>query len=385
MPEEQSQNLTLHLYELINNAHWEYFFFDENCSYHLLKAIEAVTPEHDLTGTLNTWVIPIDTIKVLINAGIVQSWTFRPSLHSRIKRSYDSLSPEQRTDFHVSLKGNKVVTNDVAVLDTAILYMNYNKHSAQGAIGDNAAALTKELLRKRAQSGIANPTPAKPNPYPPHDKPGTFRYGLGFEHSQSSAWLTATIRPAVHEYLSGTDPSSSNLEVVFLAPSLRYGISEKYLDLDQMILISTANFRQTNPVGFSPAWRILADIASEDDPEACRNCKSVRFLPAIGAAAEAFAGTLQGALLATLHAEYSTNFLDNHRLGAGALLQILYHFEAVKIVAKAEKWWDYRKSTIQTMHLHLTIPTAKDQEIWISTQHDIKELDSFGLTYSVYK
>jgi hypothetical protein len=385
LSEEQTIDLTLHLYELIQNARWEYFFFDENCSYHLLKAIEVVTPEHDLTGELNAWVIPIDTIKILIKSEIVKNWTYRPSLHSRIKRNYDSLTSEQRSIFHDTIDKDMASTADVAILDTAILYMNYKKHNKQGMTTESDTTLMRDLLRKRAQSGALNKTVETVAPIPPQEKPGTFRYGLGLSRSLSSTWLTANIRPAVHEYLSGTDPSGSNHEVVFLAPSLRYNISKTYMDLDHMVFISTANFRQTNPVGFSLAWRILVDVASVSDINVCRFCKSLRFLPAMGTAWAAFQERVLGIALATIHAEYSPYFSDNHRLGAGVMLQLMFHLDLAKLVTKAERWWDYRGSVNEAADLKLVIPASRDREIWASAEYTDQKSTLFTVSYNIYK
>src|ERR1700761_1451109 len=74
-----------------------YFFLYRNCSYELLRVIEAVKPEWNLSERFATHVIPIDTVRVLLDQpDTLKSVHYRPSLHRRLRAKWAGLSPESR-------------------------------------------------------------------------------------------------------------------------------------------------------------------------------------------------------------------------------------------------------------------------------------------------
>ena len=87
------RRLALHLWELREHQ-FTYFYFDENCSYHILALLQVARPSMNILAELRNWVIPVDTIKVLLQQkDILRAAVFRPSaatkLRSRIAASDD--------------------------------------------------------------------------------------------------------------------------------------------------------------------------------------------------------------------------------------------------------------------------------------------------------
>lgn len=72
--------LLAHLWELEASTHFDYYFFDENCSWQILRLLEAADPTWKLTERQPFYVIPGDTVKVLQKAGKLGEPVFRPSL-----------------------------------------------------------------------------------------------------------------------------------------------------------------------------------------------------------------------------------------------------------------------------------------------------------------
>ena len=75
-----------HIWEL-DKIKFDYFFFDENCSYHLLSLLEAARPSLHLRDKLWPWVIPGETVRIINAAKLVKNKVFRPAnttkLHHR--------------------------------------------------------------------------------------------------------------------------------------------------------------------------------------------------------------------------------------------------------------------------------------------------------------
>ncbi|EMY24798.1 PF13387 domain protein [Leptospira interrogans serovar Australis str. 200703203] len=84
--EEQSKRITAHIWEL-GSTHFDYFFFDENCSYQLLSLLEIGNPELKLRDRFNLYTIPSDTVKLILEQeGLVRKKSYRPSLSSKMNQ-----------------------------------------------------------------------------------------------------------------------------------------------------------------------------------------------------------------------------------------------------------------------------------------------------------
>ena len=78
------KKMVMHIWEL-QEIYAYYYFFDENCSYHILFLLEAARPGLHLTDQPNWWVIPIDTVRALQDAGVIESAEYRPSRATKIR------------------------------------------------------------------------------------------------------------------------------------------------------------------------------------------------------------------------------------------------------------------------------------------------------------
>ena len=92
-----------HVWEL-DLVNFDYYFFDENCSFRLMELLEVARPEVSLTEHFPVVAIPVDTAKVVERAGMVESVFYRPSNQARLKFNIDQLSPiEQAVALDLSL------------------------------------------------------------------------------------------------------------------------------------------------------------------------------------------------------------------------------------------------------------------------------------------
>lgn len=104
--EEPSRRIASHVWEL-GSTYFDYFFFDENCSYHLLSLIEIGNPELRLRDKFNLYTIPSDTVKLILEReGLVRKKTYRPSLSSKLEQKLFNLDEEERKKVFEYLNGN---------------------------------------------------------------------------------------------------------------------------------------------------------------------------------------------------------------------------------------------------------------------------------------
>lgn len=72
--------LLAHLWELESTTYFDYYFFDENCSWQILRLLEAASPELKLSSLSPFYVIPSETVRILKENKIITEPVYRPSL-----------------------------------------------------------------------------------------------------------------------------------------------------------------------------------------------------------------------------------------------------------------------------------------------------------------
>ena len=72
-----------HIWELQHINSW-YFFFDENCSYHMLWLAEIARPSARLRDHFTYHVIPPETVRAFEKEGLVSNKHFRPSKRTKL-------------------------------------------------------------------------------------------------------------------------------------------------------------------------------------------------------------------------------------------------------------------------------------------------------------
>ncbi len=93
--QEQYHRLLRHAWEL-GNAYFDYYFFKENCAYHILSLLEVADPNLHLTDQFHFATIPADTIRLLTRQKeLVQKITYRPARSTLLKRKREALTKEE--------------------------------------------------------------------------------------------------------------------------------------------------------------------------------------------------------------------------------------------------------------------------------------------------
>ena len=88
---EETKRIVLHLWEL-KNIKFDYYFFDENCSYRLLELLQVARPELKLTQQFGLTAIPIDTVRSIEQANLMQGTVYRPSQTTSINYLLNKLN-----------------------------------------------------------------------------------------------------------------------------------------------------------------------------------------------------------------------------------------------------------------------------------------------------
>ena len=235
--------LLQHAWELrgIWSAYW---FFDENCSFNLLFLIQAARPGLQLTGNAGAWVLPVDTVRWIADAGLVQDVTWRPSLATRVRGGRVSLGSD--ADLAVALARGEcdLASVQAAVSDPTLQAQVLDLtgeclHALAGRRAITQAEYRSRLvatLKARAALGKQPATPLPPTPTRPDQGHPSTRLALGGggdNHDQSFA--TLALRPALHDLLDPPSGYLSTAQVAMGEVDLRWregdGIELQQLDV----------------------------------------------------------------------------------------------------------------------------------------------------------
>ncbi len=207
--ESEQLKFVNHLYEM-RKARIRYYFLSKNCSYMVLELIEAVRPDIDLSsGYKNMWVIPLDTLKTILNEqNLVSETNYRPARHTKIKHSIQNMSAKQYDAFLNGVKNYDYDMPDLSekeqaeVLETAYQYFQYRYVERDLELAEyrkNSFA----VLRKRSQlpeTKLQSDFEGE-NPVYAHD---SMQISLGTGIYNKQSYEEIIIRPA---YTSLTDNS----------------------------------------------------------------------------------------------------------------------------------------------------------------------------------
>lgn len=204
-----------HLFEL-ERTYFDYYFLDENCSYHLLGALEAAKP--DLSATDQFWyqVIPADSVRVLNSIpNLIGEIRYRPALQTlfqnqtvtatgeelRLAKALTSLDIDQR-NAAVAKNRNQALASQVTALDLALDY------GAVLAVKNPTEfePINHQLRGERAATGAQTDERVIPRPTRPEEGHDPGRLGISIDHYDTATGLARRIglqfRFAYHERLS---------------------------------------------------------------------------------------------------------------------------------------------------------------------------------------
>lgn len=92
---EETARMVEHVWEL-KQIRFDYFFFDENCSYRLLELLEIAHPGIELTEHFPLTAIPTDTVRAVKDAGLVERIDYRPSRERELLARAEPLESEEQ-------------------------------------------------------------------------------------------------------------------------------------------------------------------------------------------------------------------------------------------------------------------------------------------------
>lgn len=207
LSEDETERLIQHLWEL-KGINFPYYFFDENCSYRILELLEVARPGIDLTAAFPLTAIPIDTVRVVQQAGMVLGKQFRPAQGTVLKQRLAGLAPAlQESVITLSQVPERLDEAELQALDpsmrarlidAAYKYLRYTQTGAERDPG--VAQRSFRLLQALRQEAASLPDDAvvvDPDSSPDLSH-GSRRLALGAWTEEEREYLTLGLRLSLH-------------------------------------------------------------------------------------------------------------------------------------------------------------------------------------------
>ena len=256
-----------HLWEF-RGAYFDYYFFKENCSYHLLSLLEIARPALKLRDKFTFWTIPLDSIKTLIsNDKILKKIRFRPSRRWEMENNIQLLNDNEKKSIHSILATMTFKKSEAwhqlqdnrkfLLLDTLNHYCLLERSEKSMQLRDEIL-LQMSQLKLGQTSDIPNTIPKSPDLG--HD---SFSIAAGIGHANLSGhFRTFLIRPSLHDMLSNDIGYMPFGNVEFLNIDIRYySESDQYL-LNQFDLLKITSLNPSNFISTRPSWELNIGIHS---------------------------------------------------------------------------------------------------------------------------
>jgi hypothetical protein len=271
-----------HVWEL-GGTRFDYWYLDENCSYHVLGAVEAAAPRLELLSHLrNFLVLPSDTVKaIFMNEGLVRQVQYRPSLRRQLDARIALLAGDERdlvtplfSDPATPLPG-LAPERQAAVLDASLDLLDFRLGKAIliGADPEGAARRQKLLERRsalRVQSPRLELTP--PREGQPQLGHPSLRLGVGAGVTDAAGPVALLdYRQALHDLgdpPAGYPPSS---QIEFLPVRGALSLETGRLEALEGSLVRVTSLNAVSRFDRRPSWRMRfgADLLKDGGCDRC--------------------------------------------------------------------------------------------------------------------
>lgn len=331
---DQMDTFLRHLWELGGN-YFDYYYFQENCSYHILSLLEVADPDLYLTDQFWFHVIPSDTVKALIPyENIISNKIYRPSLLSQMNHKRRQFSDGQEEIFTQIVRDPKTIEDEAfqrlnvpekaLVLDAFLDYAQYQnmkskkKEDKSIAVNHRPHLLARSKLRHIRNDSA--PTEFSTRPELGH---GSDRLKIGFGQHEGEGFEEFAVRPAYHDLLAKDIGFGAGSQILFLDITARYYNNINESKLDRLDLISIVSLTPYDAIFKKKSWHFGIGVDTIKD-FGCNFCNSFKTRYGIGLSYKPdFFSPFTAYIFADLELEVSRRLGSDYRAGGGGYWTLL--------------------------------------------------------------
>lgn len=329
---EEIERVLMHAWE-VGPIRFDYYFFDENCSYHLLSLFDVARPQLRLTDRFPLWVIPADTVRVVTEEpGLLRRATYRPARTTILRHRARRLTEEQvrlaktlglgTTPLGSEALATLTDADRARVLELAYEYLEYERLRGRATGVQDAAPRLRQLLLARSRLTVADEAPPPAPAVRPDQGHLSARAGVRIGRENGRAFQELELRPAYHDLLDPEAGYNQGAAIAFLKVTARHRERDDRTRLERVDLISITSLAPRDELLKPLSWRVdlgyvRKRLATGEDPLVFRTSFGAGATWAAGDRSLLYA-MAEGAL------DVSSRLDQGYALGAGPALGALY-------------------------------------------------------------
>ena len=282
---DETTLLVKHIWEL-DRITIDYYYFKENCSYHLLSLIEVAKPEIDLLNNFSFVTIPVDTIKILNHKGMILKERFSVSRINKIYNLYNALTQTEKivVDNALETKGKdnnifNIKLNEeskIKVLDFLIEYYLLDEK-------ESSKKLWLFYVNYRSQfNDKVNYETTTPFHHSPLNSHNTSRFSFSISRTKLKKFnYKFEYRPSLHDFTDEPNGYLENSKLEMGRVSVIYNSKLNEFKINQFVFVNTLLLSPSTKFENKLSWGGIIDIR-KDNYEICDNCNLLRFGGSLG-------------------------------------------------------------------------------------------------------
>lgn len=333
LTDTQLRRFLMHAWEL-GNAYFDYFFFKENCSYHILAVLDYADPGLHLTDEFMFWTVPADTVRLIVSKpDLVSQITYRPSRGTVIKRKREFLSAEERDLAHRMTQDPAALESPLFnrldlprqafVLDLASDYLRYRIDTTSSPKPEWKER-NKAVLMARSQLRIPSEEfTVRPFAKQPELGHKMHRVAIGGGWRNNDTFEEATFRGGYHDLLDPEVGYTPDAQIEMASITVRHYNRADQTRVERATLLNLLSLSPIDAVFHAPSWKLNVGMNTIRHRD-CQLCSNGFVNSGIGGAKE-FRLLKREVLFAfaEVEANVSGAYDEMHRIGGGGTVGML--------------------------------------------------------------
>lgn len=376
LTQEETARMVEHVWEL-KQIQFDYFFFDENCSYRLLELLQVARPSLRLTEQFPLTAIPTDTVKAVKEAGLVESIEYRPSRERELLSRAEPLNSDEQ-QWVLNVSADQQVLQEPAfkalprarqalIIDAAYRLERYR---ANGQERDpQRAQRSFELLRAINK----NPAPELEIPQPGLPEDGhesrTWQVGLGTRGDR--AFGEYGLRMAYHDLNDNAESFPLGAQIEILQMKLRQ-YEGNHWQFQQLDLATIRSLTPRNELLQPLSWQVtggLERVPGKHDDETL-----VSHVNGGGGGTWALGDDVLGFALGTVRVEHNNDFAEFVSPAGGFNTGVLWKNPLGNLSLEAKGDYFFNGEVRRSLSLNQQWELSRNLGLRLSAQREFSHL-----------
>ncbi|WP_207864748.1 DUF4105 domain-containing protein [Pseudomonas sp. 58(2021)] len=376
LTQAETARMVEHVWEL-KQIQFDYFFFDENCSYRLLELLQVARPSLRLTEQFPLTAIPTDTVKAVKESGLVESIEYRPSRERELLSRAEPLTGEEQ-DWVLKVSADQQHLQDPAfqalprdrqalIIDAAYRLERYR---ANGQERDpQRAQRSFELLRAINK----NPAPELQIPQPGLPEDGhesrTWQAGLGTRGDR--AFGEYGLRMAYHDLNDNAESFPLGAQIEILQMKLRQ-YEGNHWQFQQLDLATIRSLTPRNALLQPLSWQVtggLERVPGKHDDE-----NLVSHVNGGGGGTWALGDDVLGFALGTVRVEHNNDFAEFVSPAGGFNTGVLWKNPLGNLSVEAKGDYFFNGEVRRSLSLNQQWELSRNLGLRLSAQREFSHL-----------